>query len=198
MFLFVLFGLNTFHVCIIFFNVLYFPCDPSPFHFPFHQSCACVSCDFVIWLLHGADDVVFAGEQKVIFCWFMFLFCFFILVWFSLTVRIVNEGKITETPTQYHQDLWAISFLSHSSFRNLTPPTLFGFLKTVSLDSNSRALSPTHTAKCSACWIFSLIFNFIFYSTDFHFPPSHSFFLINDATFWENLLFLLNRINRVA
>lgn len=63
-----------------------------PFHFPFHHSCTCVSCDFVIWLLHGADDVVFAGEQKVIFCWFMFLFClffcfFFFCPLFALTVR---------------------------------------------------------------------------------------------------------------
>lgn len=37
-----------------------------PLHFPFNQSCACVSYDFVMWLLHGADDVVFVGEQKVI------------------------------------------------------------------------------------------------------------------------------------
>lgn len=40
---------------------------PPPLCFSFNQSCACTSCDFVIWLLHGADDVVFAGQQKVIF-----------------------------------------------------------------------------------------------------------------------------------
>lgn len=36
-----------------------------PLYFPVNQSCACTSCDFVMWLLHGADDVVFAGQQKV-------------------------------------------------------------------------------------------------------------------------------------
>lgn len=172
-FLFVLFGLNTFHVCIIFFNVLYFPCDPSPFHFPFHQSCACVSCDFVIWLLHGADDVVFAGEQKVIFLLICFFFFYFGPIPINSENRQVNEGKIKETPTRYHQDLWAISFLSHSSFRNLTPPTLFGFLKTISL--YSRALSPTHTAMCSACWTFYWfsIYILLYWLS---FSPSHSFF----------------------
>lgn len=51
------------------------PASPRPIlllHFPFNQLCACSSCDFVIWLLHGADDVVFAGQQKVIF---FVLFC---------------------------------------------------------------------------------------------------------------------------
>lgn len=38
--------------------------------------CACSSCDFVMWLLHGADDVASAGQQKVTF-WFCPLFFFF-------------------------------------------------------------------------------------------------------------------------
>lgn len=64
-------------LCNLISDVLYFSCDPlspsSPPNFPFNLCCTCVSCDFVMWLLHGADDVVFAGEQKVIF---LFLYHF--------------------------------------------------------------------------------------------------------------------------
>lgn len=61
-------------------NVLYVshmpptcPCYPP--HFPsfsssmlsFQPFMSVTSCDFVMWLLHGADDVVFADQQKVNF-----------------------------------------------------------------------------------------------------------------------------------
>ncbi len=138
-FLFVLFGLNTFHVCIIFFNVLYFPCDPSPLPLSFPP----IMCVRIMWLCHMTLAWCWWCRLRWWtegnFCWFYFiLFCFvsflftFGLIPINSENRQVNEGKIEETPTQYHQDLWAISFLSHSSFRNLTPPTLFGFLKTIS------------------------------------------------------------------
>lgn len=57
------------------------PYQPSPpplllcffFYFcltlPFNRSCPRTSCDLVMWLFHGADDVVFGDQQKVIcFC----------------------------------------------------------------------------------------------------------------------------------
>lgn len=57
---------SSFQTCFV-----CFPCasrlspPPSSATVPFNRLCACSSCDFVIWLLHGADDVVFAGQQKV-------------------------------------------------------------------------------------------------------------------------------------
>lgn len=92
--LLVLFAVFVFNISIAFFyyvdmissfqNVLYVfhvppnlslhpppppPTLPPHLYFTFNQSCPCASCDFVMWLLHGADDVVFADQQKVnLFC----------------------------------------------------------------------------------------------------------------------------------
>lgn len=56
-----------------------FVCSPPPQHpsvfFFLDQLCAFSSCDFVMWLLHGADDVVFAGQQKVTFLFLFFSWC---------------------------------------------------------------------------------------------------------------------------
>lgn len=70
-------------------TVLYAP-PPFPFCcvLPFDQFCACSSCDFVMWLLHGADDVVFADQQKVMFVFFLSAlirkYFMFIFIWLKL------------------------------------------------------------------------------------------------------------------
>lgn len=67
------------HVFIISKCFVCFPYAPHlsllPPHFPsfsssmlsFQPFMSVASCDFVMWLLHGADDVVFADQQKVNF-----------------------------------------------------------------------------------------------------------------------------------
>lgn len=109
------------------------PAQSSPLILlPFDQLRACSSCDFVIWLLHGADDVVFAGQQKVTF------FVSFCLVW-ALKMRRNHSEAIRSirsiNPTLEHDKLCNNNRIPSSSihlfflFSALYDPFPFLFLQ---------------------------------------------------------------------